>query len=135
MEGKIDHKAGKSKSTDSASTSSADDKGKKTGPSFKSRGKVTPCGVVFPLRMGELSGAMWETGLTEFSWPELKKMVPKHNVHEKDEFPPPDPSYSKDEEDMQVIATFLRSRRTFWWLDLLVIGTQLRFVLYLRQSS
>lgn len=28
-------------------------------------------------------------------------MVPKHVVHEKDEYPPPDPSDSEDEEEME----------------------------------
>lgn len=74
---------GKGKFTDSATTSSTEDKGKKTGLKSESRGKTTPHGVVFPWRMGVLAGAMWGTTLTKLSWKELEKQVPKPVIHEK----------------------------------------------------
>lgn len=51
---------------------------------------------------------MWTNDLTDLSWGQLEKRIPKRTVREKDEHPPSDPSDSEDEEEMAGYANLFQ---------------------------
>lgn len=65
-------------------------------------------GMIFTRRVGILTGAMCNNDLTDLTWPELEKRVPRQMVRGKDEHPPPDQSDSDDDEEMESYPKLFR---------------------------
>lgn len=70
---------------------------------------LSVCGTVHARRAGVLAGVMCQADLSDLSWGELEKRIPKRTVHEKDKHRPPDPSDSEDDEEM---ASYLKLFKT-----------------------
>lgn len=68
-------------------------------------------GMMLPRRAGVLANAMWDTDLSDLSWDELEKSVPKRAVHDKDEYHHPDPSNSEDKEEMEGYSQLFETLR------------------------